>query len=81
MEENLLEDIYREKLEERIIEYLAEKHNIDYETAMKTYYLSGLAGKINDGKYGIQYLDYKVLVDILEKTEPEAFAFKKELSS
>ena len=35
------------------------------------YYNSKLAEKIHEGKYGVQYLDYKVLCDILEEMEPE----------
>ena len=70
MDGKVLEDIYLEKLEERLIEYLSDKHGIDYLMAMDAYYKSELAGKINEGKYGIQYLDYKVLADIMEQTEP-----------
>ena len=70
MDENVLEDIYQEKLEERLIEYLSTKYNMDYREAMDTYYKSELADKIHEGKYGVQYLDYKVLADILEQTEP-----------
>lgn len=70
MDENVLEDIYQEKLEERLIEYLSTKYNMDYRKAMDAYYKSELADKIHEGKYGVQYLDYKVLADILEQTEP-----------
>ena len=31
------------------------------------------AFKINQGNEGIQYLDYKVLADLLKETEPELF--------
>ena len=67
MDEQLLEDIYQEKLEERLIEFFSKKHEMDYQTAMDIYYKSELASKIHEGKYGVQYLDYKVLADILEK--------------
>ena len=40
------------------------------EKAMDVYYHSRLAEKIYRGINGIQYLDYKVLVDILHDTEP-----------
>ncbi|MBO6207337.1 MAG: hypothetical protein J6O73_10385 [Lachnospiraceae bacterium] len=76
MDGEVLEDIYQEKLEERLIEFLSEKHGIAYQTAMDVYYKSELAGKIHEGKYGIQYLDYKVLAGILEETEPEIFNYK-----
>lgn len=77
MEEAVLEDLYQERLEERIIEYLSEKHSIDYQAAMEIYYNSQLAGKIHEGRNGVQYLDYKVLVDVLEETEPELFTGQK----
>ena len=77
MEEAVLEDLYQERLEERIIEYLSEKRCIDYQSAMEIYYNSQLAGKIHEGRNGVQYLDYKVLVDVLEETEPELFTCQK----
>ena len=40
---------------------------------MQIYYSSRLSEKIEEGREGIQYLDYKVLVDILKETEPELF--------
>jgi len=73
MDDKVLEDIYQEKLEERIIGLLSDKKGIDYQTAMNIYYNSELAKKIHEGRYGIQYLDYKVLGEILEETEPELF--------
>ena len=60
-----LEEIYREYLEEDIIAYLAENQHISIEKAMDIYYNSELAEKIYQGKYGVQYLDYKVLVAML----------------
>ena len=71
MSEDVLERIYQESLEERIIFYLAEKEKISLEKAMNIYYSSKLANRIHQGEYGIQYLDYKVLVQILCETEPE----------
>lgn len=68
-----LESIYQEKIEERIIEYLAEICELSYENAIDIYYSSKLSDKIYLGKYGIQYLDYKVLVQILLETEEELF--------
>ena len=71
MSEDVLERIYQESLEERIIFYLAEKEKISLEMAMNIYYSSKLANRIHQGEYGIQYLDYKVLVQILCETEPD----------
>ena len=73
MNENTLEKIYQERLEERLISYLAETNDISLETAMDIYYRSNIAGLIHEGKYGVQYLDYKVLAQILRDTEPELF--------
>ena len=73
MNEETLEKMYQENLEERIITYLAEKCDFSYEKAMDIYYSSKLSDKIYNGKEGIQYLDYKVLVQILRETEKELF--------
>lgn len=71
MNEEMLESIYLENLEERIIAYLAETCDFSYEKAMDLYYSSKLSDKIYLGKNGIQYLDYKVLVQILLEAEKE----------
>ncbi|MBQ2529454.1 MAG: hypothetical protein II547_04285 [Treponema sp.] len=73
MDGEVLEKIYKERLEERIISYLAEIKNLDLLVAMDIYYHSKLADRIAAGVYGIQYLDYKVLVQILEENEAELF--------
>ena len=73
MDETVLEQIYQENLEERLITYLAEQNSISLEKAMDIYYHSRLAEKIHLGTEGIQYLDYKVLADILRETEEELF--------
>ena len=69
MNEDVLEKVYQENLEERIIAYLAEKCDFSYEKAMDIYYSSKLSDKIYMGKEGIQYLDYKALVQVLLETE------------
>lgn len=71
MDGEVLERIYQENLEERIIAYLSETKNISLEAAMNIYYYSKIADKIQRGVEGIQYLDYKVLVQILCDTENE----------
>lgn len=68
-----LEKFYQESLDERLIRRIAEEKNISLEEAMDFYYQSRLADEIYDGKYGIQYLDYKVLAQILIDTESERF--------
>lgn len=65
MNEKVLENFYQERLEERIISEFSKVKNISLEEAMDIYYESSLAKKIYEGKNGIQYLDYRVLVQIL----------------
>lgn len=74
MDEETLERVYQENLEERIIACLSETRDIPLETAMDAYYHSKLADKIHQGAWGVQYLDFKVLVQILCETEQELFA-------
>ncbi|MBR0092527.1 MAG: hypothetical protein IJP92_12595 [Lachnospiraceae bacterium] len=69
MDETALEQIYQENLEERIIAYLSEQKGLTLEEAMRIYYSSSLAEKIHDGEYGVQYLDFKELTQILCETE------------
>ena len=73
MDGELLERVYQENLEERIIAYLSEVRGISLEAAMNIYYHSMLADKIHRGVEGVQYLDHKVLVEILCDTEKELF--------
>ena len=73
MDEKILEQTYQENLEERLIIYLAEQHSISLEKAMDIYYHSRLAEKIHQGMEGVQYLDYKVLAEILLDTEADLF--------
>ena len=65
IDENVLEQVYQENLEEQIISHLAYSKNIPLEKAMDIYYGSRLADLISRGENGIQYLDYKVLTQIL----------------
>lgn len=64
---SVLENIYREHLEEDIIFCLSERRKISSEQAMELYYTSKLADRIHEGEYGVQYLDYTVLTDMLEQ--------------
>ena len=73
-----LEKIYQENLEENLIAYLAKIRNISLYEAMDIYYKSRLADKISQGRHGIQYLDHKVLTQILLDTEPELFRKQEE---
>ena len=62
-----LEKFYKEHLEEAIIKQESKQKNISLDEAMNLYYNSKLANYIHEGKYDIQYLDYKVLTDNLIK--------------
>ena len=62
-----LEAFYKEHLEESIIKQLSKQENISLDEAMNLYYNSKLANYIHEGKYDIQYLDYKVLTNYLLK--------------
>ena len=73
MNGDILEKYYQEGLEERLIARLAKVKHLTYEQAMDIYYRSHLAQKIHDGVDYVQYLDYKVLVQILLDTEPALF--------
>lgn len=67
MSEDKLENFYKEHLEEKIVFCLAQRKGLELEKAMDIYYKSRLASLIESGAYGIQYLDFKVLTDELEK--------------
>ena len=60
---------YRQELEGSIIEYLAEKLQIDFRDAMKVYYESKLSRQIENGENGIDNLDYKNLAEDLIENE------------
>ena len=74
MDDKILEQAYQEKLEERLIAWLSEQNDISLDRAMDIYYRSKLAEKIHQGIEGVQYLDYKVLAQILLHTEPDLFS-------
>lgn len=67
MTDSEFENFYREHLEEDLIFCLASKKNISYEKAMGLYYKSNLANMIYRAEYGIQYLDYHILADYVDK--------------
>lgn len=73
MDKNNLELIYKQNLEESVIEYLAETKGIELRRAMDIYYQSELAEQIEQGKYGIENMDYKYLVQDLIENEPQLF--------
>jgi hypothetical protein len=68
-----LESILKESLEKDIIAIIANKAGIDVRKAMDIYFHSRLSVQIDDGLYGIQYLDARYLADDLMERERELF--------
>ena len=64
-----LTNVYRQNLENDIIEYLAQQLKIDLRVAMEKYYSSKLAKQIESGENGIDNLDYKILAEDLIENE------------
>ena len=65
--------IYKQNLEESIIEYLSTKKNLELRQAMDIYYHSQLSKQIEQGAYGIENMDYKYLAEDLMENESELF--------
>lgn len=65
--------IYKQNLEESIIEYLSKEKKLELRQAMDIYYQSKLAKQIEQGAYGIENMDYKYLTQDFIENEPELF--------
>lgn len=68
-----LEHIYKQLLEQSIIEDIAAEQGINLRLATEIYYKSKLAKQVSAGEYGIQYLSHYVLAHDLIENEPELF--------
>lgn len=68
-----LDFVYKQNLEENIIEYLSKKKKIDLRQAMDIYYKSKLSEQIAKGVLGIENMDYKYLAEDLMENESELF--------
>ena len=66
--------VYKQNLEESIIEYLSKEKKLELRQAMDIYYQSRLAKQIEQGTYGIDNMDYKYLAQDLIENEPELFS-------
>lgn len=64
-----LEKFYIQTLENDMIKYLAKRLQINNREAMDIYFKSKLCQQIHEGKYGIQYMDYKYLAEDLIENE------------
>ncbi len=73
IDKDALDKTYKELLEEKIINQLADAKGISIRQAMDVYYRSRLSHEINDGSYGIENMDYRYLVEDLMENEPELF--------
>ena len=69
MKEEALEQFYQESLEERLIQNIAKELQLSLEEAMDCYNKSRLAGMIQEGKEGVQYLDYRALTALFMEME------------
>ncbi len=74
MDDNNVDFIYRETLEEKIIECLVECYKVNHRCAIDIYYKSKLASQIAKGKYDGANVDYKILVKDLIESERELFS-------
>ena len=68
-----LDKTYKELLEEKIINRLAEVKGIPIRQAMDIYYKSKLTQQINDGSFGIENMDYRYLVQDMIENEQALF--------
>ena len=71
IDKDKLDKTYKEILEEKIINQLAEVKDITIRQAMDVYDRSKLSQQINDGSYGIENMDYRYLVQDLIENESE----------
>ncbi|MGL5414250.1 MAG: hypothetical protein ACRDAU_01180 [Clostridium sp.] len=72
--QDALEKFYLQELDKDIIEYLAERKDIEIRSAMDIYYRSLLCEQIHNKENGIQYLDYKYLTEDLIENEKNLFS-------
>ena len=65
--------VYKQNLEQDIIEHIAQIKEIGLREAFDIYYSSKLAEQIMEGRYGIENMDAKYLAEDLIENEPELF--------
>ena len=66
-QEEVLEEIYQESLEERIISHLAEVKELSFSDAMMVYYSSKLACRIHRGEYVKQNRSCSHTIDTMKR--------------
>lgn len=70
---NQLEEVYKQNLENDIINAISEMKGMELRKAFDIYYSSRLAEQISNGSYGIENMDPKYLAEDLMENEPEFF--------
>ena len=73
IEKEKLERIYKERLDEKIIGELSTQLDITLREAMDRYYRRRLSRQIQEGRYGIENMDYRYLAQDLIENEAELF--------
>ena len=68
-----LEEIYKQNLENDIINVISEIKGIDTRKACDIYYSSKLVAQISNDSYGIENMDAKYLAEDLIENEPDLF--------
>ena len=73
IDEQHLEEVYKQNLENDIIIAISEMQGIDLRRAFDIYYSSKLAEQISKDSYGIENMDAKYLAEDLIENEPWLF--------
>ena len=73
VDKKTLEEVYKQNLENDIINAISEIKGIDLRKAFDIYYSSKLAEQISNGSYGIENMDAKYLAEYLIDNEPDIF--------
>lgn len=68
-----LEKVYKQNLENDIINAISKMKGIDLRKAFDIYYSSKLAEQISNDSYGIENMDAKYLAEDVIENEPELF--------
>ena len=73
VDKKTLEEVYKQNLENDIINAISEIKGIDLRKAFDIYYYSKLTEQISNGSYGIENMDAKYLAEDLIENEPDIF--------
>ena len=73
VDKKTLEEVYKQNLENDIINAISEIKGIDLWKAFDIYYSSKLTEQISNGSYGIENMDAKYLAEDLIENEPDIF--------